>query len=777
MKKSFAFVLTVMLILAVCHCTAAVLAPDGRPYQQIVVATKAPASVKLAAREMQSLLKQMTGTELPVVHEATAKPVICIGEQSMLTAAGINAKGLKSETWVCRTGKDFLAIYGDDYNGPSIEGVGRPWVSDGLFNRELQVGVCGASGTLNGVYEFLHRVAGVRFYMPGPDGTVVPNVPDFKVPELNMSGTPAVGWRWPYICHLNRNRDVALWSKRMGFGGARLVHIVHWYRSMLKYKEAHPEWFALVNGKRDFSNLCAVGGGGHLCLTNPELIEQAAADICKWFDENPMVEVYPFAPQDGLQRICGCPKCQAELHSNYPKEEQFSYHIWNFTAKVAAKVAEKHPDKYVGCLAYEQYRKPPRELGKMKNVAVMFTNRRSSLANPEFRKQLHDEIDVWSKRVDRFYLWSWYLDHWPPYSNLPVVQLNVIQNEIAWLLAHPNYGGEYIETQSFASAPGCYATMDTPGLMHLGLYLTGRTYMDPGTKADELLKEYAKLFYGPAEKPMLAFWTVAQAHREEIYAKSSKVNPEALFTVKFLKELKGYTESALAATPKNSVYRRRVALVKGEFDKGADRIIRLLGTGSRRGHLPMIEKEFDLQKQDEELFSANDGSETNMPRTTVRYGMNRRSLIFRFIGHEPDMKGIQAKIRDHDNGKIWEDDSIEIFLYPDVTGAGKGYHIIINTIKTVFDASTTQRSLKHDESWESKAWVGVRRYDDRWLMDVYIPFASLGIDDPLFAGPIAVNLYRNRTRNGKAECSSWSPTGEYLHNVPDKFGQLNPKQD
>ena len=118
--------LTVMLILAVCHCTAAVLAPDGRPYQQIVVATKAPASVKLAAREMQSLLKQMTGTELPVVHEATAKPVICIGEQPMLAAAGINAKGLKSETWVCRTGKDFLAIYGDDYNGPSIEGVGRP---------------------------------------------------------------------------------------------------------------------------------------------------------------------------------------------------------------------------------------------------------------------------------------------------------------------------------------------------------------------------------------------------------------------------------------------------------------------------------------------------------------------------------------------------------------------------------------------------------------------------------------------------------------------------
>ena len=775
MKHIILICLLLLAFFVVCPSYAAVLAPDGRPYQQIVVAARAPSSVKLAAREMQDILKQMTGTELPIVNNANVKPVICIGEQPMLEAAGLSAKGLPSETWICRTSKDCLAIYGDDYNGALIEGVGRPWVLDGLFNRAMQVGVCGATGTLTGVYEFLHRVAGVRFYMPGPDGTVVPNLPDFKVPELNMTGAPAVGWRWPYICHLNRNADIMLWSKRMGFGGGKLVHIVHWYRSMLKYKETHPEWFALVNGKRDFSNLCAVGGGGHLCLTNPALIQQAADDICKWFDENPMVEVYPFAPQDGLHRICGCPKCQAELHSNYPKEEQFSYHIWNFTAKVAAKVAERHHDKYIGCLAYEQYRRPPRELGKMKNVAVMFTNKRSTLANPEVRRQLHDEIDAWSKRVDRFYLWSWYLDHWPPYSNLPVVQLNVIQNEIAWLLKHPNYGGEYIETQSFDSAPQCYAKMDTPGLMHLGLYMTGRTYMDPATKADEMLAEYARLFYGPAEKPMLAFWTQAQKHREAMYATAQKVEPEALFTVDFLNELKGYLDNAMKATEEGSVYRRRVALVKGEFDIGADRIIRLVGTGGRKGKLAFIEKEFDLQKQDTELFMAKDGSVTTMPRTTVQYGRNRRSLYFRFIAYETNMGRIAANVKDHDNGKIWEDDSIEIFLYPDETGNGKGYHIIANTAKVVFDASTTKNSLKHDVSWESKAWIGFKRYSDHWLPDVIIPFESIGIADPEFAGPIAVNFYRNRVRGGKADCSCWSPTGHYIHNSPEKFGRLDPR--
>ena len=775
MQRTLILIGLLAVFLLIRTSDAAVIAPDGRPYQQIVVAEHAPDSVKLAAKEMQSLLKQMTETELPIVNETNERPVICIGEQPMLTSVGLMAKTLPSEGWAFQTTDDFLAIYGDDYNGAPIEGIGRPWVLDGLYNRHLKIGVCGPSGTLNGVYEFQHRVAGFRFYMPGPDGTVVPNVQEFKVPELKMTGAPTVHWRWPYICHLNRNDDVMLWSKRMGFGGGRLVHIVHWYRSMLKYKDTHPEFFALVDGKRDFTNLCAVGGGGHLCLTNPDLLEQAANDICKWFDNNPMVDVYPFAPQDGLHRICGCKNCQAELHADYPKEEQFSYHIWNFTAKLAAKVAEKHPNKYIGCLAYEQYRKPPRELGKLKNVAVMFCYKRSNTANPEFRKQIHDEIDVWSKRVDRFYLWSWYLDHWPPWSNLPVVQLNVIQDEIAWLLSHPNYGGEYIETQSFASAPECYAKMDTPGLMHLGLYLTGRTYMDPSTKADALLAEYARLFYGPAEKPMLSFWSEAQKRREAVFANMQKVEAETLFTVDFLKELQEYLNNALAATEENSIYRRRVALVKGEFDVGAERINRLVGTGGRKGTLAFIEKEFDLQKQDMELFMAKDGGKTTVPRTTVQYGRNRRSLIFRFIAYETNMGSIVANVKDHDNGKIWEDDSIEIFLYPDESGNGKGYHIIANTAKVVFDASTTKNSLNHDVAWESKAWVGFKRYSDRWLMEISIPFESIGISDPEFAAPLAVNFYRNRVRKGDAECSCWSPTGHYLHNTPEKFGRLSCK--
>ena len=92
-------IITVLAGLLASHATAALIAPDGRPYTHIVVAEDAPNTVKLAAADMQGLLRRMTGTELPVVHGTAERPVICIGMQPLLEAAGLKAEGLASEEW------------------------------------------------------------------------------------------------------------------------------------------------------------------------------------------------------------------------------------------------------------------------------------------------------------------------------------------------------------------------------------------------------------------------------------------------------------------------------------------------------------------------------------------------------------------------------------------------------------------------------------------------------------------------------------------------------
>ena len=166
-------------LLALCGAllavSAAVVAPDGRAYRQIVLADGQPDSVQLAARELQAFLAQITGdAPLPIVTEATEAPIIYVGAHETLKAQGLDGDKLPSEGWAVRTTDDFLAIYGQDYAGPLLFGEINPWRHVEAYNAQLKLNAFGASGTLTAVYEFLHRVAGVRFYMPGPDGTVVP---------------------------------------------------------------------------------------------------------------------------------------------------------------------------------------------------------------------------------------------------------------------------------------------------------------------------------------------------------------------------------------------------------------------------------------------------------------------------------------------------------------------------------------------------------------------------------------------------------------------------
>ena len=318
---------------------------------------------------------------------------------------------LPVEGYVMRTGKGFLALYGRDYDGPPLLGEQNPWRSVEAYNPKLKLCAFGEAGTLTAVYEFLQQVAGIRFYLPGELGTVVPPVSDLRVSTLNVVAAPRTNYRYPWFSMFEYSPESALWAKRIGFGGKAPVRITHNYRIFQRFRESHPEYFALAGGKRAFKSECVADGEGHLCLTNPEVIPQGAEIIIDHFRKHPLDEVYPLCPEDGLTRICECSQCASELRSNMPEEGKFSFHIWNFTAKVAAKVAKVFPDKYVGCIAYEKYRIPPKELGEMPNVAVMFCNARSSLANPQTMEKLHKEFDAWSQKVSRIYLWNWYLDH------------------------------------------------------------------------------------------------------------------------------------------------------------------------------------------------------------------------------------------------------------------------------------------------------------------------------------------------------------------------------
>lgn len=117
---------------------------DGRPLATVVVAQDAPEQVSAAAELLVSYIERSTGAAIPVANEAPAGGVaIHVGKTPRAEAAGIDQSDLDTDGF------------------------------DIAFPDESTIVILGAGewGTEFGVCEFLERYVGVRWVMPGPDGT------------------------------------------------------------------------------------------------------------------------------------------------------------------------------------------------------------------------------------------------------------------------------------------------------------------------------------------------------------------------------------------------------------------------------------------------------------------------------------------------------------------------------------------------------------------------------------------------------------------------------
>jgi len=747
---------------------AELLDQTGAPYQEIVVSADAADTVKLAATELQKFTNEICNADLKIVTKATKSPVIYVGKSPELTSIGITANNLPGEGYRIETGEGFLAIIGRDYKGGAIIGPYNPYNLNQIYNTKLKLGMFGEAGTLTGVYEFLRKVGKMRFYMPGELGTVIHSVPNLTVPKLAFTGAPKTNHRFAWYSRFEYSPESALWAHRVGFGGAPPVIMMNSYCQFQRYRKSHPEYFALIDGKRAFDKEGVITGGGNLCLTNPDVIKQWGENIIAYFETHPDVDLFPLVPNDGLIKICECPNCQAELRPNAANNGKHSYYIWNFTRKVAALVAKRFPHKYVGCFAYEGYQMPPPEIKRMPNVAVMYCNWRSMLADPKEKAKFHKEIERWSKKVDRVYLWTWYLDHWMPWKGLPIIFTDTINDELKYLFKNPKYSGEFIESEG--RGWGNYDDMATPGLQHLNLYVTARLYWEPNLDIDALINEYCHLFYGPAALPMKSFWLSAQKRHHKTVVEIPKCVPDDMFTTAVLAELNAFLKQASEATQKDSVYRKRVELIQKEFEIGNGRLTRIKKLGFQKLNLPLVNPQKTFEKIAPVKFLNKSGQKQDPP-TWLYAGYDKQYLWLKFVCDEPKMETVKAVIKKNDTDFVWMDDSIEIFICPDETNREKCFQIVFNTNEAIFDIEVIPHA-PNIVKWNSDSKVHVTKEKNRWVAEIRIPFFNLGIADSSFAGNLAANFYRNRIDGKVMARSCWSPTGEFSHYVPEKFGIL-----
>ncbi len=129
------------------------------------------------------------------------------------------------------------------------------------------------------------------------------------------------------------------------------------------------------------------------------------------------------------------------------------------------------------------------------------------------------------------------------------------------------------------------------------------------------------------------------------------------------------------------------------------------------------------------------GSNTLSPKqTSFKMGYSVEGIYIGVECEEPEIENIKAKFKDM--GNLWEEDSIEVFIFP--KGAETYFQFIVNTDGARFNSKGLGGSLPLWD-WQAKTYKG----EDYWSAEVRIPFEVFGTipkDGEVWTGNISRNI-------------------------------------
>lgn len=360
----------------------------------IVLSSTASKCEVYAAEELKKYIHRITGVDLPIKtdQEEINGRMILVGNSKKLNELGvtIDFADLGEEGFVIKTAGDHLVLAG---------------------GRER--------GTLYGVYTLLEEYLGCGWFMPaGPLGEVVPSGGAFSLNEIDRTEKPSFQWRAlngisDHAWLIKNKLDPSLIGSRFGkdkgdpavFGSSG--HILDRLVPPKKYFLSHPEYFALVDGKRQWDR-------AQICTSNPEVIKICAEAIIKQMDEIPDCKIFSLCQDDGYG-WCECEKCKAlDVDENLMTDR-----LLKFANAVAKLVYEKHPDKYIYTYAYtSKNQDPPKTEGlkPAKNLIVQTTHyspccHSHPIATCEQNTKFKSQVERWTKLCDAFYIYDYRVDY------------------------------------------------------------------------------------------------------------------------------------------------------------------------------------------------------------------------------------------------------------------------------------------------------------------------------------------------------------------------------
>lgn len=170
-----------------------------------------------------------------------------------------------------------------------------------------------------------------------------------------------------------------------------------------------------------------------------------------------------------------------------------------------------------------------------------------------------------------------------------------------------------------------------------------------------------------------------------------------------------------------------------------------------------LEEEFWGNAAALEPFAPTSGRGRLEMATDVRVASDGRNLYLGIVCHEDKMDYITAGITE-EGGPVWQDDCVEVFVDGNLDRTSFR-QIMVNSLGVQAWNNTAQGK------WRAQSRVAVKRGRDRWVVEMSVPLADLGITGAEFG----FNVCRERRPMESMELSCWSPTGESFGS-PERFG-------
>ncbi|MBU4399028.1 MAG: DUF4838 domain-containing protein, partial [Planctomycetes bacterium] len=536
------------VVLAVAWAEAAelVIVQDGQPKATIVVAkdldVQAAAKVKTAAEELQTYLQKISGAKLPIVTDADnpAGPLVLVGRSKLTDSAGV---AVPSGLTPARREEGFVIVC----KGPRLVLAGN---SEGPYH-----------GTEYAVYDFL-RSLGVRWFMPGEFGEIVPQQKTIAVPEQQIAQKPDFVMRnwWlhtpPELAKLearwklqNKMNSDAMFA----IPGDSSVRNVVAPVAMLKEK---PELFALnENGSRNpyLPN-----------LTNPEAVKIAADIIKASLRKDSKANSYGFAPDDGMPRdfnpetiklnrgftnLAGRPGVPGDASTT---EEWIA-----FVNNVTAEVRKEFPQAYIATNGYANRTLPPVGVPLDDHLIIMFAAIWSctmhAYDDPHcWQKQRHGEmLEQWCKQCKNVWIYGYGYNMLT--SGLTAMpEFTKLRRDFP-LMKKWGVMGFHDETRNVWAEAGIASR-----------YLRAQLEWNADADVDAILEDFFTKWYGAAAAPMKAFYFALDecVTKTPMHGHEDRVLPE-VYTPELLQQLQACLAKAeqLADTERTKVHVRADRLI------------------------------------------------------------------------------------------------------------------------------------------------------------------------------------------------------------------------